>query len=174
MFHIVASVYDFVVWLLPQLSSNQPEKASNARIFTIHHVIVIYLNALNMPYCSYSYYSLGIGMLEGTGVFVGLFRLSQHLKIPNETPWLIATVLGLFASWTVFRVIMPGYHFYVLFFDVTTAPHLFMDTEVVHLFWSAMLAYLVLTLMSLSWYIKICKKILKTARSMFARPIKES
>lgn len=164
-FQAMACLYDLFVWYLPKLRDATPERVADAKLFTFHHAIVIFLNLYGLPLCHYTYYCCAIGILEGTNFFLGIYRLSQHLGISKRHPWIVADVVCFWLSCTVFRIAFPLYHFARLYLDCQIAPHLFWKNrpraQVVR-GCLGIFMYLVLTLLNVMWYYQICRKIYLT------------
>ena len=160
-FQAMACLYDLFVWILPKIRHGTPERAASAKLFAFHHAIVIFLDLAGLPLCHYTYYCCGIGILEGTNFFLGIYRLSQHLGISKRHPFIVVDIACFWASCTVFRIALPLYQLARLYLDCQIAPLMFWKNRPrmqVVLGCIAILLYSVLTLMNFMWYYEICRK----------------
>ena len=164
-FQSMACVYDIFMWYLPKARNGTPERVADAKLFIFHHVVVIFLNCIGLPGCIYTYYSCGIGVMEGTNFFVGIYRLSQHLGLSKRHPWVAVDVVFLWLACTATRIALPLYHFARLYLDCQIAPLMFWKNRpwlLIFCTCSGITGYAVLTVFNFMWYFYLCKLMYKT------------
>ena len=161
-FQAVGCLYDFFVWLLPKIMHGTPKRSADAKIFAFHHVVVVFLNLFGLPVCHLTFYACSIGVMEGTGIFLGCLRLMQHLRVEKSNRWYIVNGLCFWLSWTIFRIIWPVNVLTRMYQDWQQASDMFQAVIQTELLVSLVAANIVLFAMNMVWYIKLCKLVLSS------------
>ena len=164
-------IYDFFVWLLPKLRSGIPKQVADAKVFVFHHVVTIFMCSIGAV-CQEKFTSICMapGLMEGSGLFLGIYRLQQHLAIDKKSLWFKINGGCLWLSYTFCRVITPVYLLVIIYLDFLSAPDFCWydrpsDEKIP--FATIVVGYLFLTLLSFTWYIQITKKVCSGAASVF-------
>ena len=157
------------MWLVPRIRNGTPRQVADAKVFIIHHILVVFLYTDGLLFTHFTFYCCGIGVLEGTGLFLGVYRIQQRLKIPKSNPWVVANGLSLWLSYTVCRVIFPSYHVARLYLDYQLAPRMVWSDFAWYYHYicsAALVAYLALIILSWFWYAKISGIIYSALRKL--------
>lgn len=162
LFHAASYVYDFVVWLLPKLRSGVPGQVANAKLFTVHHLVGLVVLLLVLPATRFTFFVCALGLMEGTGLFLGIYRCHQRLRVAKSNPCYAVNGTCLWLSYTVFRVLVPVYYFVRIYLDVTLAPDFCWHSRTLYqkvICATGLVGYTMFVVMSFIWYIKITKKV---------------
>lgn len=162
-FQCVGCLYDFFMWLLPKIRYGTPDQTRDAQLFTFHHAVVCFLNMFGLPVCHLTFYACSIGIMEGTGFFLGCLRLMQRLNVEKSNRWYIANGICFWLSWTIVRVMIPQYILFRLYTDWQIASDLLRENIQIKLLVALVVAYLMLVILNFVWYIKICKLMFSSA-----------